>query len=385
MGWAEVSKVNSDFMEIPLDKRLDLADYKMYGEKSHVFQNKDRLHSLYECVGLSMNDLTINSETLEYFIKENQMGLAFASIYGIKNVQTLAALTAMTAVLDSSTAMTAVANSSTAMTAVVNSSTAMTAVVNSSTAMTAVANSSTAMTAVLDSSTAMTAVVNSSTAMTAVANSSTAMTAVLDSSTAMTAVVNSSTAMTAVVNSSTAMTAVLDSSTAMTAVANSSTAMTAVLDSSTAMTAVANSSTAMTAVVNSSTAIAGICKSGYNTTKAVIKAVNNNEDYIKKVFDTVTSDNSKFLLTANEKEDVATVLDRFCNTPNTIILCALGSYRGSGSTNLLINNELSKVSNSAGIKPSYVVKENCNAIAVPTATFTENGDGYAAIAVYKAI
>ena len=247
--------INSDFMEIPLDKRLDLADYKMYGEKSHVFQNKDRLHSLYECVGLSMNDLTINSETLEYFIKENQMGLAFASIYGIKKVQTLAALTAMTAVLDSSTAMTAVANSS----------------------------------------------------------------------------------------------------------------------------------TAMTAVVNSSTAIAGICKSGYNTTKAVIKAVNNNEDYIKKVFDTVTSDNSKFLLTANEKEDGVTVLDRFCNTPNTIILCALGSYRGSGSTNLLINNELSKVSNSAGIKPSYVVKENCNAIAVPTATFTENGDGYAAIAVYKAI
>ena len=237
--------INSDFMEIPLDKRLDLADYKMYGEKSHVFQNKDRLHSLYECVGLSMNDLTINSETLEYFIKENQMGLAFASIYGIKKVQTLAALTAMTAVLDSSTAM--------------------------------------------------------------------------------------------------------------------------------------------TAVVNSSTAIAGICKSGYNTTKAVIKAVNNNEDYIKKVFDTVTSDNSKFLLTANEKEDGVTVLDRFCNTPNTIILCALGSYRGSGSTNLLINNELSKVSNSAGIKPSYVVKENCNAIAVPTATFTENGDGYAAIAVYKAI
>ena len=257
--------INSDFMEIPLDKRLDLADYKMYGEKSHVFQNKDRLHSLYECVGLSMNDLTINSETLEYFIKENQMGLAFASIYGIKNVQTLAALTAMTAVLDSSTAMTAVANSSTAMTAVLDSS------------------------------------------------------------------------------------------------------------------------TAMTAVVNSSTAIAGICKSGYNTTKAVIKAVNNNEDYIKKVFDTVTSDNSKFLLTANEKEDGVTVLDRFCNTPNTIILCALGSYRGSGSTNLLINNELSKVSNSAGIKPSYVVKENCNAIAVPTATFTENGDGYAAIAVYKAI
>ena len=141
----------------------------------------------------------------------------------------------------------------------------------------------------------------------------------------------------------------------------------------------------MQAVAASSTAIAGICKASYNTTKEVIKAINNNEDYIKKVFDAVTSNSSKFQLTANEKEDTVTLLDRFCNTPNTIILCALGSYGGSGSTNLLINNELSKYSSSAGKKPSYVVKENCNAIAVPTATFTENGDGYAAIAVYKAI
>ena len=84
MSWAEVSKINSDFMEIPLDKRLDLADYKMYGEKSHVFQNKDRLHSLYECTGLTMNDLAINSETLEYFIKKNKVGAAFASVYSIE-------------------------------------------------------------------------------------------------------------------------------------------------------------------------------------------------------------------------------------------------------------------------------------------------------------
>ncbi|MFC2476258.1 MAG: hypothetical protein ACFNTU_02045, partial [Catonella sp.] len=102
--------INSDFMEIPLDKRLDLADYKMYGEKSHVFQNKDRLHSLYECIGLTMNDLAINGETLEYFIKKNKVGAAFASVYGIENVNTLVTLTAMTAVLNNSTAMTAVAN-----------------------------------------------------------------------------------------------------------------------------------------------------------------------------------------------------------------------------------------------------------------------------------
>ena len=130
--------INSDFMEIPLDKRLDLADYKLYGEKSHVFQNKDRLHSLYETTGLTMNDLTINGETLEYFIKKNKTGIALASVYGIENVQTLVTLTAMQAVANSSTAMQAVANSSAAMQAVANSSTAMQAVLNSSTAMQAV-------------------------------------------------------------------------------------------------------------------------------------------------------------------------------------------------------------------------------------------------------
>ena len=111
--------INSDFMEIPLDKRLDLADYKLYGEKSHVFQNKDRLHSLYETTGLTMNDLTINGETLEYFIKKNKTGIALASVYGIENVQTLVTLTAMQAVANSSTAMQAVLNSSTAMQAVI--------------------------------------------------------------------------------------------------------------------------------------------------------------------------------------------------------------------------------------------------------------------------
>ena len=221
--------INSDFMEIPLDKRLDLADYKLYGEKSHVFQNKDRLHSLYETTGLTMNDLTINGETLEYFIKKNKTGIALASVYGIENVQTLVTLTAMQAVANSSAAMQAVANSSAAMQAVANSSTAMQAVINSSTAMQAVANSSAAMQAVINSSTAMQAVINSSTAMQAVANSSAAMQAVLNSSTAMQAVINSSTAMQAVANSSAAMQAVANSSTAMQAVLNSSTAMQAVI------------------------------------------------------------------------------------------------------------------------------------------------------------
>ena len=161
--------------------------------------------------------------------------------------------------------------------------------------------------------------------------------------------------------------------------------MTAVLNSSTAMTAVANSSTAMTAVANSSTAMTSIGKSSYNTTKAVIKAINNNEDYIKKVFDTVTSDNSKFQLVVNQNQDGVSNLNQFCNTPNTIILCALGAYVAGGSTSVLINNELIKSSGSGGLRPNRVDRNNCSAIAVPNATFTEYADGHAAISVYKVI
>ena len=150
MSWAEVSKINSDFMEIPLDKRLDLADYKMYGEKSHVFQNKDRLHSLYECTGLTMNDLSINGEALDYFSKNNKhIGEALIGIFDLGRKDVIKTLRTITAVSNSSTAMTAVANSSTAMTAVVNSSTAMMAVANSSTAMTAVLDGETAIVSIV--------------------------------------------------------------------------------------------------------------------------------------------------------------------------------------------------------------------------------------------
>ena len=119
--------INSDFMDIPLDKRLDLADYKMYGEKSHVFQNKDRLHSLYECTGLSMNDLTIYKEAFEHLAKNNKAGAALAGIYGIKNVQILVTLTAMQAVAASSTAIKMILLSMTAAAIIAESSTALSA------------------------------------------------------------------------------------------------------------------------------------------------------------------------------------------------------------------------------------------------------------------
>ena len=238
--------INGDFLNAPLDVKLHLADYKMHGKKSYVFQIKGLLHGIYECTYISLNDQDINGEALEYLIKNNKhIGEALIAVFDLERKDTFKTLRSMTAVLNSSTAMTAVANSSTAMTS--------------------------------------------------------------------------------------------------------------------------------------------IGKSSYNTTKAVIKAINNNEDYIKKVFDTVTSDNSKFQLVVNQNQDGVSNLNQFCNTPNTIILCALGAYVAGGSTSVLINNELIKSSGSGGLRPNRVDRNNCSAIAVPNATFTEYADGHAAISVYKVI
>ena len=290
-----------------IEKMQLLNDYKMYGEASYVFQRKDLLHALYDYTELSMNDLEINGEVLEYLARGNKnIGKGLASIFDIAPKETLEKLNTIQEISNNPTAMQAVAGSGIAMQAVINSSTAIQAVVNSSTAMQAVAGSSIAMQAVINSSTAMQTVVNSSTAMQAVAGSS--------------------------------------------------------------------------------TAIAGICKVEYTAIKEFIKVINNNDDYIKKVYDTVTT-SPNFQLVIKQYNDNVSYLNQYCNTRNTIILCALGYYSNKdGSTSLYINGGIIKSSiRSAGSNPEAVVKGNCNAVAVPTATFTESNDGYAAIAVYKAI
>ena len=163
MSWAEVSKVNGDFLNAPLDIKMHLADYKMYGKKSYVFQIKDLLHGIYKCTYISMNDQDINGEALDYLLKNNShAGEMLTQIVDIERKDTFKTLGAMTTIANNTAAMTAVLNSSTAIAAITNSSTAMQAVASSSTAMQAVLASSTAMQAVLASSTAIIAIMNSS-------------------------------------------------------------------------------------------------------------------------------------------------------------------------------------------------------------------------------
>ena len=175
--------INGDFLNAPLDVKLHLADYKMHGKKSYVFQIKDLLHGIYECAYISLNDQDINGEALDYLLKNNKhAGEMLTQIVDIERKDTFKTLGAMTTIANNTAAMTAVLNSSTAIAAITNSSTAMQAVASSSTAMQAVASSSTAMQAVASSSTAMQAVLASSTAMQAVLASSTAIIAIMNSS-----------------------------------------------------------------------------------------------------------------------------------------------------------------------------------------------------------
>ena len=172
MSWAEVSKVNSDFMETPLDVLMYLADYKMYGESSFVYQDKSKLYKVYEASNISMNDSKVNGEALDHLLKTKNAGEVLTLIHELGQKEQIRRLSTMTAIANDTTAMTAVLNSPTAMTAVLNSTTAMTAVLNSTTAMTAVLNSTTAMATVADSTTAMATVANSPTAMAAVLKNS---------------------------------------------------------------------------------------------------------------------------------------------------------------------------------------------------------------------
>ena len=158
--------INSDFMNVPLDKLLHLTDYKMYGKDSYVFRQKELLHGLYECTYLSMNDKELSAEALDYLLKNNKnIGEALSNVYGIERKDILSTLSTMQAVAASSKAMQAILASSTAMQAVLASSTAMQAVASSSTAMQAVASSSTAMQAVFSNEEMMTCILNSTNCM----------------------------------------------------------------------------------------------------------------------------------------------------------------------------------------------------------------------------
>ena len=306
-----------------------LLQYKLFGEESYTFQDKEIWKKL--CMSsAAANDRDMHAEALEEMLttfSAEHTGKWMLLIYGL-DAAALEGLASMAAIAANGTAMAAVAGNALLMHAITNSQTAMRAITNSQTAMRAIANSQTAMQRIANSTTAMDAIGGSKIARDAVQASPYYDAKIKENDMAIAKLVvgfanlesarysgcagmaADSTAMTAIAASSAAMTAIAVSAVAMNAIGGNSIARDAISASSyydanikendmaiaklvvgfanlesarysgcagmaadsTAMTAVAASSTAMTAVAASSTAMTAVAASSTAMTAVAASA-----------------------------------------------------------------------------------------------------------------
>ena len=424
-----------------------LAQYKLFGEESYTFQDKEIWKKL--CMSsAAANDRDMHAEALEEMLttfSAEHTGKWMLTVYGmdaavLEGLATMAAIaangTAMGAVVDNALLMHAIANSETAMQRIANSQTAMQRVANNRGAMDAIGRSRIARDAVQASPYYNSCIKENDMAIAklavALANLESAgysgMAGVAADSTAMTAVAASATAMTAVAASSVARNAISASpyydekikendmaiaklvvgfanlesarysgcagmaadSTAMTAVAASSTAMTAVAASSTAMTAVAASSTAMTAVAASGVALKAIAQAYKKTANMLqfLKAVNASDTLIKRIYNTLTNATALFGTAQLGAQDGVADANSWATTsaaPNAFLACACGYYNSGGASVDVTYNGTAIAQNKTGAKqPNSVTSTNVNAITMAPSTFTENGDGWLAVQKFTA-
>lgn len=133
-----------------------LSQYKLFGEESYTFQDKEIWKKL--CMSsAAANDRDMHAEALEEMLttfSAEHTGKWMLTVYGM-DAAVLEGLASMAAVAGNGTAMAAVAANALLMHAITNSETAMRAIANSQTAMHAIANSETAMQRIANSTTAM--------------------------------------------------------------------------------------------------------------------------------------------------------------------------------------------------------------------------------------
>ena len=234
-----------------------LSQYKLFGEESYTFQDKEIWKKL--CMSsAAANDRDMHAEALEEMLttfSAEHTGKWMLLIYGLDEA-VLEGLATMAAIAANGTAMAAVAGNALLMHAITNSQTAMRAITNSQTAMRAIANSQTAMQRIANSTTAMDAIGGSKIARGAVQASPYYNSYIKENDMAIAKLVvgfaNLESARysgcAGMAADSTAMTAVAASSTAMTAVAASATAMGKIAAVDAALSKLAASTTAMDAL-----------------------------------------------------------------------------------------------------------------------------------------
>lgn len=234
-----------------------LSQYKLFGEESYTFQDKEIWKKL--CMSrAAANDRDMRAEALEEMLttfSAEHTGKWMLTVYGM-DAAVLEGLASMAAIAANGTAMSAVAANALLMHAIANSETAMQAISRSQTAMQRIADSTTAMDAIGGSKIARGAVQASPYYNSYIKENDMAIAKLVVSFanlasagySGMAGVAADATAMNAVAASSTAMNAVAASSTAMTAVAASATAMGKIAAVDAALSKLAASTTAMDAL-----------------------------------------------------------------------------------------------------------------------------------------
>lgn len=126
-----------------------LSHYKLFGEESYTFQDKEIWKKL--CMSrAAANDRDMHAEALEEMLttfSAEHTGKWMLTVYGM-DAAVLEGLASMAAIAANGTAMAAVAGNALLIHAIINSETAMQAISRSQTAMQRVANSATAMDAI---------------------------------------------------------------------------------------------------------------------------------------------------------------------------------------------------------------------------------------------
>ena len=224
-----------------------LSQYKLFGEESYTFQDKEIWKRL--CMSrAAANDRDMHAEALEEMLttfSAEHTGKWMLTVYGM-DAAVLEGLATMAAVAGNGTAMAAVAGNALLMHAITNSQTAMRAIANSQTAMQRIANSTTAMDAIGGSKIARDAVQASPYYDAKIKENDMAIAKLVVGFANLESARYSGCA--GMAADSTAMTAVAASSTAMTAVAASATAMGKIAAVDAALSKLAASTTAMDAL-----------------------------------------------------------------------------------------------------------------------------------------
>ena len=414
-----------------------LSHYKLFGEESYTFQDKEIWKKL--CMSrAAANDRDMHAEALEEMLttfSAEHTGKWMLTVYGM-DAAVLEGLASMAAVAGNGTAMAAVGGNALLMHAIANSETAMQAISRSQTAMQRVANSTTAMDAIGGSRIARDAVQASpyynsyikendmaiaklavgfanlesarysgcagmaadSTAMTAIAASSAAMTAIAVSAVAMNAIGGNSIARDAISASSYYDANIKENDMAIAKLvvgfANLESARysgcAGMAADSTAMTAVAASSTAMTAVAASGVALKAIAQAYKKTANMLqfLKAVNASDTLVKRIYSTLTNATALFGAAQLGSQDSVENANSWATTsaaPNAFLACACGYYGSSSDSVSVTYNGTVIAQKKTGTKqPGSVASTNVNAITMAPSTFTENGDGYLAVQKFTA-